>query len=397
MAMHAKAAPANADLSQPEVLALRHMLDKNLWLVRIRWIYPLFIMAFFLAYRFLARSSLISLQDALLVLLLPVCANFLFRLFLRRKEKTAGRPPEGPSGYNLLGRTISLQLGFDLLILALIMLFSGGLESPVIALMILYIMISTFLVNYHGAFRITLGAMGLLLAIALLHEGRAFFSGLRLTSLLAFYSMFVFTYFVSGYLSKNLHEKEELLKELLRQTRELSVTDGLTGLYNQMHFFELLDRETRHARRHNMSYSLIIFDVDHFKNYNDHNGHLRGSETLRGIAAIMRNKFRASDLLAKYGGDEFVIILPQTDKVGAYLAAERLREGIEREPFPGAETQPQKKITISLGLASYPEHGLDDNEILTRADKALYFAKESGRNRSVIYHENIEKEIEEMG
>jgi hypothetical protein len=160
MAMHAKAAPANADLSQPEVLAMRHMLDKNLWLVRIRWIYPLFIMAFFLAYRFLARSSLISLQDALLVLLLPVCANFLFRLLLRRKEKTAGRPPEGPSGYNLLGRTISLQLGFDLLILALIMLFSGGLESPVIALMILYIMISTFLVDYRGAFRITLAPWG---------------------------------------------------------------------------------------------------------------------------------------------------------------------------------------------------------------------------------------------
>ena len=93
--------------------------------------------------------------------------------------------------------------------------------------------------------------------------------------------MFIFTYFVSGYLSKNLHRNEDLLKEVLQQTHELSITDGLTGLYNQMHFFELLDRETKKSQRHDLSYSLIIFDVDHFKNYNDSNGHLRGSETLK--------------------------------------------------------------------------------------------------------------------
>ena len=92
----------------------------------------------------------------------------------------------------------------------------------------------------------------------------------------------------------------------------------------------------------------------------------------------MKNKFRSTDLLAKYGGDEFVIILPQTDKVGAYLAAERLRESVEKQAFPGAETQPQKKITVSIGLASYPEHGLSDEEILNRADKALLFRQGVG-------------------
>jgi diguanylate cyclase (GGDEF)-like protein len=262
--------------------------------------------------------------------------------------------------------------------------------------MIVSIVVSTFLVDYHRAFRFTLGAMALLLAIALLRGGSASLAGPQLTTLLAYYVLFVFTYSVSGYLSRNLHTNEDLLKDLLRQTRELSITDGLTGLYNQMHFFELLARETRQAQRHGQSYALIILDVDHFKNYNDHHGHLQGSETLRAIATVMRRKFRASDLLAKYGGDEFVVILPQTDKVGAYLAAERLRESVEREPFPGAETQPLGKATISIGLAAYPEHGLSDEEILNHADKALYFAKESGRNRSVIYHENIEKEIEEM-
>jgi diguanylate cyclase (GGDEF)-like protein len=388
--MQNKAAAQSEGIQHPDALALRHMLEKNLWLVRIRWIYPAFIMSFFLAYRFLAQRSLISQLDALLVFLLPLVINFFFRLHVHRKGKAA----EHPAGYDELARLASRQLDLDLLVISLTVFFSGGLASPIIALMIVYIMISTFLVDYHKALRYTLASMVLILAIAVLQEGGGFFSGTQVTSLLAYHFMFIFTYFVSGYLSKNLHRNEELLKEVLQQTRELSITDGLTGLYNQMHFFELLDRETKNSQRHDMSYTLIIFDVDHFKNFNDSNGHLRGSETLKSIAAVMKRKFRSTDLLAKYGGDEFVIILPQTDKVGAYLAAERLREAVERQPFPGAETQPQKKLTISIGLASYPEHGLSDDEILNRADKALYFAKESGRNRTIIYHETIEKEIE---
>jgi len=382
-----------AGIQHPDTLALRHMFGKNHWLIRIRWIYPAFIMAFFLAYLFLARRSLIDPVDALLVFLLPVIVNFLFWLQVRKKERRADRPPD----YEELQRLVSRQLDFDLIVFFLTVFFSGGLASPILAMVIVYIMISTFLVDYHKAFRNTLAAMFLLLAIAVLQEGGSFFSGPQLTGLLAYYFMFIFTYFVSGYLSQNLHRNEELLKELLQQTQELSITDGLTGLYNQMHFFELLDRETRKSQRHDLTYSLIIFDVDHFKNYNDRHGHLRGSETLKGIAAVMKKKFRSTDLLAKYGGDEFVIILPQTDKVGAYLAAERLRESVERQPFSGAETQPQGKITISIGLASYPEHGLTDDELLNRADKSLYFAKETGRNRTVIYNETIERELEEFG
>lgn len=385
------AAPAG-ELQHPDILALKHMFEKNHWLIRVRWIYPIFIVIFFLAYYILAHHSLISPRDALLVFLLPVIVNFLFLLDIRKKEKLGDHLPE----YDKLLWLVSLQLDFDLVALALTVFFSGALNSPVIAMFIVYIMISTFLINYHKAFRNTLKAMLLLLAIALLQNSENFFSSRQILNMLAFDFMFVFTYFVSGYLSKNLRDNEDLLKNLLQQTRELSISDGLTGLYNQMHFFELLDLETKKSLRYDLNYSLIIFDVDHFKNFNDSNGHLRGSETLQAIGAIMKNKFRSTDLLAKYGGDEFVIILPQTDKVGAYLAAERLRESIEKRVFPGAETQPQKKITISIGLASYPEHGLTDEEILNHADKSLYFAKESGRNRTIIYNDNIEKELEEF-
>lgn len=384
--------PVRQQMQKPETLALKHMFEKNHWLIRIRWIYPVFIMLFFLSYNFLARRSLISWQNALLVFLLPIIINFLFRLDIHQKEQLAERQVD----YNQLSSTISRQINFDLVALSLIVLFSGGLSSPIIAMFIVYIMIATFLTDYHKAFRNTLTVIVLLLVITLLQNSGIFFSSQQIMAMLTFDIMFIFTYFVSGYLSKNLHTNEALLKELLKQTQELSISDDLTGLYNQMHFFELLNLETRKSQRYNLNYSLIIFDVDFFKNYNDHNGHMYGSETLKSIGTIMKNKFRTSDLLAKYGGDEFVIILPQTDKVGAYLAAERLRESVEKQVFHGAETQPLKKLTISIGLASYPEHGLSDEEILNRTDKALYFAKESGRNRTIIYNENIEKELDEF-
>jgi diguanylate cyclase (GGDEF)-like protein len=382
--------PAQQPMQKPETLAMKHLFEKNHWLIRIRLIYPVFIMLFFLSYNFLTRRSLITWQNALLVFLLPVIINFLFRLDIRQKEKLADRQVD----YNQLSSTISRQLYFDLVALALIIFFSGGLSSPIIAMFIVYIMIATFLTDYHKAFRITLTVIVLLLVITLLQNSEKFFSSQQITAMLTFDIMFIFTYFVSGYLSKNLHTNEVLLKELLKQTQELSISDGLTGLYNQMHFFELLKLETSKSQELNLSYTLIMFDVDFFKNYNDHNGHLHGSETLKSIGAMMKKKFRTTDLLAKYGGDEFVIILPQTEKVGAYLAAERLRESVEKQIFPGAETQPLKKLTISIGLASYPEHGLSEEEVLNRADKALYFAKESGRNRTIIYNENIEKELE---
>ena len=224
-------------------------------------------------------------------------------------------------------RLASLQLDFDLVILSLTVFFSGGLASPIIAMIIVYIMISTFLVDYHKALRYTLAAMVLILVIAVLQEGRGFFSrpaGHEPAGLSFHVHLHLLRFRLP--LQEPAPQRGAAARRCCSQTRELSVTDGLTGLYNQMHFFELLDRETKNSQRHDLSYTLIIFDVDHFKNFNDSNGHLRGSETLKGIAAVMKRKFRSTDLLAKYGGDEFVIILPQTDKVGAYLAAERLRE-----------------------------------------------------------------------
>ncbi len=146
--------------------------------------------------------------------------------------------------------------------------------------------------------------------------------------------------------------------------------------------------EVEQSRRYDLPFSLIIFDVDFFKNYNDNNGHIRGSTALCRIGELMKGVFRAADILAKYGGDEFVVILPNTDRVGAFLAADRLRETVESEPFIGSEKQPSGHLTLSLGLASFPEHGASGENILEHADKALYLAKEKGRNRVVIFGED---------
>jgi diguanylate cyclase (GGDEF)-like protein len=165
----------------------------------------------------------------------------------------------------------------------------------------------------------------------------------------------------------------------------------LTDLYNQSHFFLLFNLQLERSKRYNTPFSIIIFDVDHFKNYNDSNGHLAGSEALRKVGRLMKKVFRASDILAKYGGDEFVVILPNSDKIGAFLGAERIRETVENEHFDGGKTQPLGKVSLSLGIASYPEHGSTTEDILENADKALYFAKKTGRNKAVIYSEDLEE------
>ncbi|MCP5106557.1 MAG: GGDEF domain-containing protein [bacterium] len=260
-----------------------------------------------------------------------------------------------------------------------------------IVLFIFYIMVATFLISHQKAFKNTLTAMLLVVVIFFTDEG-LIFSSEKLTTMTGFNVILLFAYMISAYLSRNLRENEEKLNRLLEKFREQSVTDGLTDLYNQTHFFLLLNLQMERAKRYKTTFSLILFDVDNFKNYNDSNGHIAGSEALQRVGRLMKEVFRSSDILAKYGGDEFVIILPNSDKIGAFLGAERIREAVENEPFPGGKHQPMGKMTLSLGIASYPEHGADTEEILGRADKAMYFAKQTGRNKTVIYSEDLEED-----
>jgi len=169
---------------------------------------------------------------------------------------------------------------------------------------------------------------------------------------------------------------------------KISVTDGLTGLFNYRYFRSQLKRELDRARRCEHSLSLMIIDVDFFKNYNDTLGHLAGDLALQNISKIIQKTARKTDIVARYGGEEFCVILPEVEIRGAKIFGERLRANVEAFPMPSAEVQPLGKMTVSLGAASFPLDAQFDNQLITFADQALYLAKSNGRNQLRLFAES---------
>jgi diguanylate cyclase (GGDEF)-like protein len=170
----------------------------------------------------------------------------------------------------------------------------------------------------------------------------------------------------------------------LHQTIKLmATTDGLTGLVNHRHFQEKADERFTRAARYPENISLLLFDIDHFKKVNDTYGHPIGDAVLRKVGAMVREAARTVDIAARYGGEEFAVLMENTDEPGAMKMAERIRASIQktRFVFEGA-TVP---VTVSIGCSSFPSDARDKKELIDRADKALYWAKENGRNRCCAY------------
>jgi len=182
-------------------------------------------------------------------------------------------------------------------------------------------------------------------------------------------------------LIENLKRKNEELERLNQSIRELAVRDGLTGLYNYRYLQEALRAEVGRSERHGSPLCLLMIDVDHFKQYNDHNGHLDGDEVLKTISRILAERARKSDIAARYGGEEFCVVLPETRSDFAVKVAEDVRQLIETYPFLNRDKQPLGKVTISIGIAAFPADGDSPRALIDRADQALYRAKTDGRNR----------------
>jgi diguanylate cyclase (GGDEF)-like protein len=174
------------------------------------------------------------------------------------------------------------------------------------------------------------------------------------------------------------HERSE-------QMRELSITDPLTGLFNRRYFNIRLDEESQRTRRYALTMSLVIMDIDTFKLFNDTEGHLAGDYILKEVASIMSAAVRANDILVRFGGDEFVILMPQTSKAEALGVAERIRENIKANIQPSWKKFPAKHITISAGISTFPDCGGLEEHLIRCADKAMYKAKVKGKDSVIIW------------
>ncbi len=183
-----------------------------------------------------------------------------------------------------------------------------------------------------------------------------------------------------GQLSESFNIMVEAVKRRDEALKSLATTDGLTGLFNHRYFKSELERHVKAAQRFSRPLSLIIADIDYFKHYNDRNGHSQGDVALKAVASVFMRSVREVDIAARYGGEEFVVILPETPLEGALIAAERIRKKVEEEPVANEETQPNGRLTVSVGVAILKE-GDDMIKLIEAADKALYAAKEEGRNR----------------
>jgi diguanylate cyclase (GGDEF)-like protein len=166
-----------------------------------------------------------------------------------------------------------------------------------------------------------------------------------------------------------------------RELHQLSITDGLTGLYNRKHLMDLFDMEFVRTQRYRTAFSVLIADIDHFKSINDTYGHLAGDAVLRRIADCLRQAVRETDHVGRYGGEEFLIILPATDTAGAMELGQRIRESISQMDFQ--DNGNTFSMSVSVGVAHCTDGDDSVEAVISRADAALYQAKAGGRNQVI--------------
>lgn len=188
--------------------------------------------------------------------------------------------------------------------------------------------------------------------------------------------------------NRRLQSPKVIELKLFEQTRASAYRDDLTGLWNYRYFREYLAREVHRSQRYHPPMSLVMIDLDDFKQHNDAHGHEAGSQALAIVSRLLTDSLRKMDVAARYGGEEFALILPATSKTGAHQVAERIRECVERHLFPLEDGRPGALITVSMGVATCPADARDPGGLVRCADAALYVAKSHGKNQVHLYGQN---------
>jgi diguanylate cyclase (GGDEF)-like protein len=187
-----------------------------------------------------------------------------------------------------------------------------------------------------------------------------------------------------GELAKVFNYMSGSIQREQRRLVEKATTDEMTGIFNFRYFQDAIEKEFEKASRFNHNLSFIIMDVDFFKHYNDTNGHQAGDQVLKTIAGVLKNSCRDRDIPARYGGEEFVVVLPGTPLEPAVKVAERIRKAVEDTPMIYQENQPNKNLTISIGVSNYPLNASTVKDLIELGDQALYEAKTSGKNKVIV-------------
>ena len=271
-----------------------------------------------------------------------------------------------------------------------ITLFTGGIESSTVIWIFMYPAIMVFMTDIKNA---TIWFVMSVFSITSLYFIKDFKmvelligSSPRLERIMDMIFMTVALFIIIYAVDKSYKKILKKLENTQSKLRILATTDPLTELYNRRFFQERAVAEIKRSIRHNKSLTLLMLDLDHFKNINDNFGHKTGDHILKEVSSIFQKALREIDLTGRYGGEEFIMLFPESDKATSVIAAERIRKQIENTDFK--YNRESIKLTISIGITEIVEGKKDSlDTLIYRADKALYLSKENGRNRITVWSE----------
>jgi diguanylate cyclase (GGDEF)-like protein len=262
----------------------------------------------------------------------------------------------------------ALQVGLALVFASVLVALTGGLESPFTFTFPLIVGAGALLVAPRIALALAVLATAAYLGAGLVVDpspavGPLVQLAVNLTGL-----------YLLAYIGASVGREQRRVRDAAIR---LSTIDSLTGLYNRTFFFTALEREIARGDRSGRAFCLVMLDLDNLKEINDRYGHVAGDQVLRGVADIVRNGVRKIDVASRYGGDEFVALLPETDPTGGWVLAEKIRLTVAEQGHPGIDPGP----TVSVGVVSYPADGRSADALLVSADRAMYASKRGGKNR----------------
>lgn len=260
-----------------------------------------------------------------------------------------------------------------------VLMFTGRLQSPMLNLYLLVIIISALTLGKLTTLLETVLIASCYLWLGLQDRNESLAITAHVTALTAQLAPLLLVAYITTMLSADI-------RRALGQIKILSETDNLTGVFNMRAFTALSEKFFKQAARYNRPFSILMIDSDSLKAINDTYGHEAGNRLLKMTVQCIQSQLRETDFLARYGGDEFIALLPETSRNGATEVANRIRKRVETTPIPMREVKDQ--ATVSIGIACYPEHGSSIDTVMEKADQAMYISKAGGRNRTTVYGGN---------